>query len=63
MARYTALVDGKPGAYGVTVPRRSWLRPWARNGLHFASLGRAFQADGRGFSPIEGGLEGAYSVS
>src|SRR5260370_165214 len=25
---------------------------------HFALLGRAFQADGRGFSPIEGGLEG-----
>jgi hypothetical protein len=29
----------------------------------FASLGRAFQADGRGFSPIEGGLEGGGSVS
>jgi hypothetical protein len=28
---------------------------------HFASLGRAFQADG--FSPIEGGLEGGGSVS
>jgi len=31
--------------------------------MHFASLGRAFQADGRGFSPIEGGLEGGGSVS
>jgi hypothetical protein len=31
--------------------------------LHFASLGRAFQADGRGFSPIEGGQEGGGSVS
>jgi hypothetical protein len=30
---------------------------------HFASLGRAFQADGRGFSPIEGGLESGGSVS
>jgi len=29
----------------------------------FASLGRAFQADGRGFAPIEGGLEGGGSVS
>jgi hypothetical protein len=28
-----------------------------------ASLGRAFQVDGRGFSPIEGGLEGGGSVS
>lgn len=35
----------------------------ARKGMHFASLGRAFQADGRGFSPIEGGLEGGGSVS
>jgi hypothetical protein len=31
--------------------------------MHFASLGKAFQADGRGFSPIEGGLEGGGSVS
>ena len=31
--------------------------------MHFASLGRAFQADGRGFSPIEGGLEGCGSAS
>jgi hypothetical protein len=29
----------------------------------FASLGRAFQADSRGFSPIEGGPEGGGSVS
>jgi hypothetical protein len=31
--------------------------------MHFASLGRAFHADGRGFSPIEGGLDGGGSVS
>jgi hypothetical protein len=31
--------------------------------MQFASLGRAFQADGRGFSPIEGGREGGGSVS
>jgi hypothetical protein len=31
--------------------------------IHFASLGRAFQADGRGLSPIEGGLEGGGSIS
>jgi len=30
--------------------------------VHFASLGRAFRADGRGFSPIEGGLEGGGSA-
>lgn len=35
----------------------------AETDMHFASLGRAFQADGRGFSPIEGGLEGGGSVS
>jgi hypothetical protein len=31
--------------------------------MHFASLGMAFQADGRSFSSIEGGLEGGGSVS
>ena len=31
--------------------------------INVASLGRAFQADDRGFSPIEGGLEGGGSVS
>jgi hypothetical protein len=30
--------------------------------MHFTSL-QAFQPDGRGFSPIEGGLEGGGSVS
>jgi hypothetical protein len=34
-----------------------------RTDMRFASLGRAFQADGRGFSAIEGGLEGGGSVS
>jgi hypothetical protein len=29
---------------------------------HFASLGRAFQAAVRGFSSIEGGLEGGRSI-
>src|ERR1700704_7077014 len=31
--------------------------------VHFASLGRAFQADSSGFSPIEGGLAGGGAVS
>jgi hypothetical protein len=31
--------------------------------VHFASLGRTFYADVRGFSPIDGGLEGGGSVS
>jgi len=31
--------------------------------MPFASLGRAFQADSRGVSPIEGGVEGDASVS
>ena len=30
--------------------------------MHFAALGRAFQADRRGFRPIEGGPEGGGSV-
>jgi hypothetical protein len=40
-----------------------FVRIVPESGMHFASLGRAFQADGRGFSPIEGGLEGGGSVA
>jgi hypothetical protein len=46
-----------------TVPLTRVHPDCARTGMRFASLGRAFQADGRGFSPIEGGLEGDGSVS
>ena len=31
--------------------------------MHFAAHGKAFQADGRGFSLIDAGLEGGGSVS
>jgi len=42
----------------------NWIvRAVPETDMHFASLARAFQADGRGFSPIEGGLEGGGSVS
>jgi len=44
----------RPGRHFALVPETD---------RHFALLGRAFQADGRGFSPIEGGLEGGGSVS
>jgi hypothetical protein len=43
--------------------RLAHSRVLAAGGARAASLGRAFQADGRGFSPIEGGLEGGGSVS
>jgi hypothetical protein len=34
---------------------------WPESDMHFASLGRAFPDAGRGFSPIEDGLEGGGS--
>jgi hypothetical protein len=47
-----------------TEPARRFLQQYLpETDMHSASLGRAFQADGRGFSPIEGGLEGGGSVS
>ncbi len=46
-----------------TAPKRLLQQYLPEADKHFASLGRAFQADGRGFSPIEGGLEGGGSVS
>jgi hypothetical protein len=46
-----------------TVPLARVRPDCAGTGMRFASLGRAFQVDGRGFSPIEGGLEGSGSVS
>jgi hypothetical protein len=43
-----------PGRHFAFVPKTD---------MDFASLDRAFQADGRGFSPFEGRLEGGGSVS
>ena len=49
-------------------PKRTSAEGRGRSGsnitdMHFASLGRAFQRDDRGSSPIEGGPEGGRSVS
>ena len=62
-----AKFSGGPGRTYAVALLAGWASQEAaqriRTAKHFASLGRAFQADGRGFSPIEGGLEGGGSVS
>jgi hypothetical protein len=47
----------------LTVQHKSAFVHRGQKRMHVASLGRAFQADRRGFRPIEGGLEGGRSGS
>jgi hypothetical protein len=53
----------QPAEFLITSAKRLLQHNLPETDMHSASLGRAFQADGRGFSPIEGGLEGGGSVS